>query len=54
MVKSLMNERINNSDIKIGVIGLGYVGWPLYILLSRKFTVLGLDVDEKRIIEYPN
>ena len=54
MIKSLMNERINNSDIKIGVIGLGYVGWPLYILLSKKFTVLGLDVDEKRIIELKN
>ena len=54
MVKSLMNERINNSDIKIGVIGLGYVGCPLYILLSKKFTVLGLDIDEKRIIELKN
>ena len=49
-----MNACINNSDIKIGVIGLGYVGWPLYILLSKKFTTFGLDIDEDRIIELKN
>lgn len=49
-----MNANINNSDIKIGVIGLGYVGWPLYILLSKKFKTFGLDIDEDRIIELMN
>ena len=49
-----MNASINNSDIKIGVIGLGYVGWPLYILLSKKFITLGLDINEDRIIELKN
>ncbi len=54
MKKSLMNESIHNSGIKIGVIGLGYVGWPLYVLLSRKFSILGLDTDENRIIKLKN
>ncbi|MBD5180947.1 MAG: nucleotide sugar dehydrogenase [Bacteroidales bacterium] len=43
-----------NSDIKIGVIGLGYVGWPLYSLLSKKFITFGLDIDENRINELKN
>ena len=49
-----MNANINNSEIKIGVIGLGYVGWPLYKLLSKKFITIGLDIDENRIIELKN
>ena len=49
-----MNTNIINSDIKIGVIGLGYVGWPLYSLLSKKFITFGLDIDENRINELKN
>ena len=49
-----MKANITNSEIKIGVIGLGYVGWPLYKLLSNKLITIGLDIDEKRIIELNN
>lgn len=49
-----MNTDINLTDIKIGVIGLGYVGWPLYILISKKFETIGVDIDETRIIELKN
>ena len=49
-----MKANINHSEIRIGVIGLGYVGWPLYKLLSKKFITIGLDIDEKRIIELNN
>lgn len=49
-----MDTNIINSDIKIGVIGLGYVGWPLYSLLSKKFITFGLDIDENRINELKN
>ena len=35
--------------IKIGVIGLGYVGLPLAVCLSKKFEVIGFDIDKKRI-----
>ena len=34
---------------KISVIGLGYVGLPLFIALSKKFNTVGLDVDKKRV-----
>ncbi len=34
---------------KISVIGLGYVGLPLAVLLSRNYSVVGVDVNERRI-----
>ncbi len=34
---------------KIGVIGLGYVGLPLAVELSKKFPVIGYDIDQQRI-----
>ena len=37
------------SKIKIGIVGLGYVGLPLAICLSKKFIVKGFDTDETRI-----
>lgn len=42
---------MNKSEIKIGVIGLGYVGLPLAIEFSSKFNVAGFDIDKKRINE---
>ena len=40
-----------NSELRIAVIGLGYVGLPLAICLARKFRVVGLDVDASRVAE---
>ncbi len=34
---------------KIAIIGLGYVGLPLAIEFSKKYSVLGYDVDQKRV-----
>ncbi|GAH35188.1 unnamed protein product, partial [marine sediment metagenome] len=39
------------ADIRIGVIGLGYVGLPLAVCLSRHFPVVGFDIDAKRVEE---
>ena len=36
---------------RIVVVGLGYVGLPLAVALARKFEVVGLDRDERRIEE---
>jgi len=38
-------------DIRIGIIGLGYVGLPLAVYLSRHFPVVGFDVDATRVDE---
>jgi UDP-N-acetyl-D-glucosamine/UDP-N-acetyl-D-galactosamine dehydrogenase len=37
--------------IKIGIIGLGYVGLPLARLFATKYNVVGFDINKKRINE---
>jgi len=39
------------ADIRIGVIGLGYVGLPLAVYLSQHFPVVGFDIDATRVDE---
>lgn len=39
------------SDIKIAIIGLGYVGLPLAVEFARQFQVTGFDTNAKRIQE---
>ena len=39
------------NNIKIGVIGLGYVGLPLARLFSTKYPTVGFDLNEKRVNE---
>lgn len=34
---------------KIGIIGLGYVGLPLAMAFSKKFKVIGFDIDKERV-----
>jgi UDP-N-acetyl-D-galactosamine dehydrogenase len=40
-----------SKDIKISIIGLGYVGLPLARLLATKYTVIGFDINTSRIKE---
>ncbi|RRQ48835.1 nucleotide sugar dehydrogenase [Maribacter algicola] len=37
--------------MKIGIIGLGYVGLPLAALFARKYAVVGFDINQKRVDE---
>jgi len=41
-------------SIRIGVIGLGYVGLPLALEFSKHFRVVGFDIDSKRINDLKN
>ncbi len=41
--------KINSNDLSVSVIGLGYVGLPLSLLLSNKSRVVGIDIDKKKI-----
>lgn len=36
-------------DVRIGVIGLGYVGLPLAVEFAKHFPVCGFDIDKERI-----
>ena len=39
------------NKIKIGIIGLGYVGLPLARLFATKYSVIGFDINTERIAE---
>nr|WP_295933516.1 nucleotide sugar dehydrogenase [uncultured Dyadobacter sp.] len=39
------------SDLKIAVIGLGYVGLPLAVAFSKKYHVTGFDINKRRVQE---
>ena len=48
-------KKIESKQAKLGVIGLGYVGLPLAVEFARAgFTVVGYDVDAKRVAELQN
>ncbi len=38
-------------NVKLGIIGLGYVGLPLAVEFGKKYPTLGFDIDSKRIGE---
>ena len=42
---------IKENEISIAIIGLGYVGLPLAVEFSKKYPVLGFDLNLKRIEE---
>ena len=44
-----MNFDINN--LRIGVLGLGYVGLPLAVEFGKQYATLGFDISEARIAE---
>src|SRR6202789_923100 len=45
-------KRMESRTAKIGVIGLGYVGLPLSLLLSEAgFKVTGFDIDTKKVTD---
>jgi UDP-N-acetyl-D-galactosamine dehydrogenase len=40
--------------IKLAIIGLGYVGLPLAVAFSKRFEVIGYDINQRRIQELKN
>lgn len=46
--------KINSHTAKVAVIGLGYVGLPLVFALSKKFKVIGFDIDINKINSLKN
>lgn len=45
---------MSKRNYKIGIIGLGYVGLPLAVEFSKKFSVIGFDINDKRVDELRN
>ena len=44
-------EQLVEQRQPVCVVGLGYVGLPLAVALSKKFPVVGFDVNQRRIDE---
>ena len=49
-MKSL-NFRIKNNREIVGIIGLGYVGLPLAVEFSKKYSTIGFDISKQRVEE---
>ena len=45
-------------DVKLAVVGLGYVGLPLAVEFGKKRELLGFDINQKRalpmMLQHPN
>lgn len=44
-----MYQKIVNKETKVALIGLGYVGLPIALAFARKVSVIGFDINEKRL-----
>ncbi|NOY40508.1 MAG: nucleotide sugar dehydrogenase [Planctomycetes bacterium] len=45
-----LRNRIQEKNVTVGIIGLGYVGLPLaHAFINAEFRVLGYDVDQKKV-----
>lgn len=42
---------MNKKEIKIGIVGLGYVGLPLAVAFAKKYSVVGFDINQNRVDE---
>ena len=49
-----MFEELCNKNKSVAIVGLGYVGLPLAVLFSKKYNVIGFDIDNEKIELYKN
>lgn len=42
-------EKILKKEAKVAIIGLGYVGLPIALAFAKKISVIGFDINEKRV-----
>jgi UDP-N-acetyl-D-galactosamine dehydrogenase len=45
---------LEKSEIKLAIIGLGYVGLPLAVEFAKKFSTVGFDINKNRVNELNN
>ncbi|HYK45907.1 MAG TPA: nucleotide sugar dehydrogenase, partial [Parafilimonas sp.] len=45
----MISDELQNKKTKLAVIGLGYVGLPVALYFSKKISVIGFDINERRI-----
>ena len=42
---------LNRNNLKLAIIGMGYVGLPLAVEFEKKRSVIGFDINKQRIKE---
>lgn len=47
-------EQLINKEVKLSLIGLGYVGLPIAVAFAKKINVIGFDLNAKKIELYRN
>jgi len=47
----MVSKIMDLDSLKIGIVGLGYVGLPLAVELGKKYPTIGLDIDKDRVLE---
>ncbi len=45
----MIYDKLINKETKLAVIGLGYVGLPIALEFAKKISVIGFDINEKRV-----
>lgn len=51
-MNNLLYEKIMNKEVKIALIGLGYVGMPIAVAFAKKVNVIGFDLSEEKVSLY--
>lgn len=44
-----MLRKIRDNEVKLGIIGLGYIGLPLAAKFARRYDTVGFDVKPERL-----
>ena len=54
-IKDSLLSKITNRELKLGIVGLGYVGLPLAVAFAQGgFTVTGVDISAWKVTEINN
>ena len=52
-INTIYNDLISGKE-KLVLVGLGYVGMPIAVEFAKHISVIGFDINEKRVNEYKN
>lgn len=52
-INTIYNDLISGKE-KLALVGLGYVGMPIAVEFAKHISVIGFDINEKRVNEYKN
>lgn len=44
-----MYDKLINKEVKLALVGLGYVGLPIALEFAKKLSVIGFDINEERL-----